>query len=258
LNCNEVRTLLQAYMDDEVDLSTSLEIGKHLENCSTCDREYQSSQALRRAVASGTLYHRAPVELQKRVRSVVRQESRAEAPLRSRPWSLLGVAAGLALVALITWGLLNSQARSSQSNLLAQEVLSSSMRSLIAGPLTDVQSSDQHTVKPWFAGKLDFSPTVQDYATQGFPLAGGRLDYVDNRPVAALVYRHQQHVINLYTWPAPGTAIARPQEHNFQGYNVFSWIQNGMTYWAVSDMDAGELRQFAKLIQDSPGPAPSP
>jgi anti-sigma factor (TIGR02949 family) len=258
LNCNEVRTLLQAYIDDELDLSSSMEIGKHLENCANCDREYQSAQALRQAVASAALYYWAPADLQKRVRSVVRQESRAETPSRLLPWSLLGVAAGLALVALIAWGLINSQARSSQSSLLAQEVLSSSMRSLIAGPLTDVQSSDQHTVKPWFAGKLDFSPSVQDYAAQGFPLAGGRLDYVDNRPVAALVYRHQQHVINLYTWPSSGTANAPLQEHNFQGYNVFSWIQNGMSYWAVSDMDAGELQQFAKLIQDSPAPTPSP
>lgn len=252
MNCEDVRTLMQPYIDGELDLTSSLEVEGHLDACADCGRAYRSQQALHAAFGANAPYYPAPAELRKRVQSAVRQEGKAAGSSHAASWSLLGIAAALALVAIILWGVTRSQSASSQNSLVAQEVLSSSMRSLIAGPLTDVQSSDQHTVKPWFAGKLDFSPSVQDFAAQGFALVGGRLDYLDGRPVAGLVYRHQQHVINLYTWPAAGGANAQVQEQNYQGYNVFHWTENGMAYWAVSDMDAGELRQFAHLVQRPP------
>jgi anti-sigma factor RsiW len=250
LNCETARTLTHPYIDGELDLTQSLEIEGHLAECAACNHAYQSQQVLRQALSAGPLYYRAPAGLHKRVMTTVRQENRSTAP-RSLPRSWLGVAAALVLIAVIGWGLTRNQALSTQRDLVADEVLSSSMRSLIAGPLIDIQSSDQHTVKPWFAGKLDFSPSVPDFAGQGFPLAGGRLDYVDNRPVAALVYRHQQHVINLYTWPTPGSTNPSVQEQKRQGYQLFGWTQDGMTCWAVSDMDAGELRQFVQLMRQS-------
>jgi anti-sigma factor RsiW len=163
------------------------------------------------------------------------------------PVGLLGLAA-LLLVAAVAWGAWRAQTVTRSNDLVAEEALSSSMRSLIAGPLTDVASSDRHTVKPWFAGKLDYSPVVVDLAAQGFPLQGGRLDYLGGRPVAALVYGHGQHVINLYTWSSAGSADSAPQSQSYQGYNVLHWTQAGMAYWAVSDMDTAELRQFAGLL----------
>lgn len=250
MNCDDARILVHAYLDGELDLTKSLELEGHMEECVACAQEYRGLQALERGIGDGSLYYRVPAGLRKRVQAAVRRESQAAAPRHLPPWSVPGLVAALTIVAVIAWSLAGNLAISPRNNLVAQEVLSSSMRSLIAGPLMDVESSDQHTVKPWFAGKLDFSPTVPDLASQGFPLAGGRLDYVNNRPVAALVYRHGQHVINLYSWPSvSGTEPLK--KYNVQGYNIFSWTQGGMTYWAVSDMDAGELRQFVQLIQDS-------
>jgi anti-sigma factor RsiW len=261
-------------MDDELDLTGSLNVERHLAECADCQREYENEQALRQAITDGALYYRAPAALRRRVQAAVRQEDRAPglaqspAPTQQHPapawarvtrpnlsstWLLpgrwLGLAAALVLVAFLGWGLGRYQSNTAQPDTIGQEVLASSLRSMMAGPLTDVQSSDQHTVKPWFAGKLDFSPAVRDFTAQGFPLAGGRLDYIGSRPVAALVYRHQQHVINLYTWPAPGAADTPVQQHDYQGYHVFSWTQDGMNYWAVSDMDAGELEQFSQLVR---------
>jgi anti-sigma factor RsiW len=133
---------------------------------------------------------------------------------------------------------------------ITQEIISGHVRSLMADHLTDVASSDQHTVKPWFNGKLDFSPPVKDLSDHGFPLVGGRLDYLENRPVAALVYRHRKHFINLFIWPsAHGSDIGKKTLAS-DGYNLIHWEESGMVYWAVSDLNIGELQEFAQLIQN--------
>jgi anti-sigma factor RsiW len=280
LNCNEARPLVQAYVDDELDLTGSLDVERHVAECAVCRHEYEGQWALRQALTDAPLYYQAPAELRRRVQAAVHQEERTAVSGRARSlagtqagnsvlardrsamsgrdsvlaprgllYRWLGLAAALILVACLGWGVGRYQASTAQPDTIGQEVLASSLRSMMAGPLTDVQSSDQHTVKPWFAGKLDFSPTVRDFTVQGFPLTGGRLDYIGSRPVAALVYRHQQHVINLYTWPAQAAADTPVQQHGYQGYHVFSWTQGGMNYWAASDMDAGELEQFAQLVR---------
>src|SRR5262249_53888512 len=154
-----------------------------------------------------------------------------------------------ACIAILAWGLGRLWPTPAADDRLGQEVLASHVRSLMVNHLADVASSDRHTVKPWFDGKLDFSPVVEDQTNQGFHLTGGRLDYLDNRPVAALVYRRQQHVINLFIWPAPEDAYETPTALTRQGYNLVHWASAGMTYWAVSDLNSDELQEFVHLIQ---------
>ena len=126
------------------------------------------------------------------------------------------------------------------------ELVADHIRALQPGHLTDVLSSDQHTVKPWFDGRIDYSPPVKDFAGEGFPLIGGRLDYVHDRPVAVLVYRRDKHLIDLYVWPEQGPASA-PVTDAHNGYNIVSWTEGGMAFHAVSDVEATQLRDFVEL-----------
>ena len=198
-------------------------------------------------IARDATYYRAPDALRTRIRASIAAQAREQ----ERPmwWRWGGMAAAFATVALVSWNVAFLQARNSfDEERLAGEVTSAHVRSLMApGHLNDVISTDQHTVKPWFNGKLDFAPPVRDLADAGFPLAGGRLDYIAGRPVAALVYKHRLHTVNLFVWPANGAADAPPRRSSRDGYSVVRWVRGGMRYWAVSDIPADELETFAKL-----------
>lgn len=177
-------------------------------------------------------------------------------PLRRRlamPWRPLALAASFVLAVVLSSGTTWYVTASGQQAQLAQEVVASHVRSLQADHLTDVASSDQHTVKPWFDGKLDLAPPVVDLKAEGFPLVGGRLDYFDGHPVAALVYRYKQHVINLFVWtPRSGAAAPRPPAE-IQGYHLRQWRHGEFTFWAVSDLEGDALDEFVKQIRSTTG-----
>jgi anti-sigma factor RsiW len=252
LSCQETRGLIDGYMDTELDLVKSLEIEKHLRECQACARVYESQLRLRSAIKDSALYFKAPAKLHKRIQSSLREEGQTKAPQRAWQWRWLTLGASLAFVALIVlfiWKVGFQPGSSPEENLLAQEIVSNHVRSLMVDHLIDVQSSDQHTVKPWFDGKLDFSPPVTDLTAQGFSLIGGRLEYLENRAVAAVVYQRRQHFINLFIWPATQHAETTERTVTRQGYNLIYWNKSGMTYWAVSDINASELQEFVRLVQ---------
>ena len=169
----------------------------------------------------------------------------------SKPWflSFQPIAASFVfgLVVTTVWFTQFSN-NSFNDEILIQEVVSGHVRSMMANHLSDVVSTDQHTVKPWFAGKLDFSPIVKNLAESGFPLIGGRLDYIGSRPVAALNYRHNQHLINVFEWPAGVNENPTPKLIARRGYQLYRWTKNGMNYWAISELNAVELQVFVGLL----------
>ncbi|HMG34578.1 MAG TPA: anti-sigma factor [Blastocatellia bacterium] len=245
MNCEEMQDLMHAYVDRELDLIRSLELEHHLGDCDACSEELAGIRRLRSQI--GFLYQMPQPSLERRVRSAVRKADRSSQP----GWfsvRALAVAAAALFVAVIGLGVLRFTTASRANDVLASEVVASHVRSMMADHLTDVSSSDQHTVKPWFGGKLDFSPVVSDFANEGFPLVGGRLDYLDGRPVAALVYKRRQHYINLFVWPS--SAESESADHRSrQGFNVVHWGSSGMSWWAVSDLNESELQQFADLAK---------
>jgi anti-sigma factor RsiW len=241
---------MDAYLDSELAGKDALEMEKHIAGCADCTRLTADRKALRAAIAAHAPRVRAPDALRARVKSSLRAAvDDPGLPLRrsawTRSWRPLAVAASLVVVAVGSWRLALRQA---EANRIADDVLTSHVRSLMPGHLTDVPSSDQHTVKPWFNGRLDFSPPVDDFAAQGYPLIGGRLDYVNGRGVAALVYGRRRHVINVFVWPGSNPiTLARPADR--QGYHTVVWRSREYVYWAVSDVATPELEAFAGLIQ---------
>lgn len=253
MNCKDAQNLLQAYADQELDLLNSLEMDQHLGSCPACAQALRDILSLRSALRTEAPYHQPGAELRKRVHAALTNADKAEARPRTparRIW--LNAGAAIAAAVVLTWTLVPLLSNRTADDRIAGEVISDHVRSLMADHLTDVASSDQHTVKPWFSGKLDFSPPVENFVPQGYPLVGGRLDYLGNKTVAALVYRHRQHYINLFVWPADAEAAATPKELSRQGYQVIHWTQSGMHFWIVSELNQDELRQFASLVRHLP------
>ncbi len=254
MSCQLTQEFIHAYVDGELDLARSLEVEQHMEQCEVCAIAYRNQTALRSAFKDSSLYYSAPARLEKRIRSSLRREAKSEVGHRWFGWGWLQVGVALAcvlLMALVVWQAVPGL-RPSGDELLAQEMVSNHVRSLqLESHRTDVISSDQHTVKPWFDGKLDFAPPVKDFSSQGFPLIGGRLEYLNNRAVAALIYQRQKHYINLYIWPAEQSNTASEVGTKRQGYNLLHWTNSGMTYWAISDLNGVELHEFARLVQEA-------
>ncbi len=248
--CEEVRPLVHAYVDGELGLAESLNVEAHLKGCAACAREQANVLAVRAVFSNGALYHAAPARLERRVRAAVRGAHRAEYgrgfALGYLGWAGAATAAVL-LLAIIVKGVLPF---GQPNDLTVREVVNDHLRSLTQNHLTDVLSSNQHTVKPWFDGRLDFAPPVADFSAQGFPLVGGRIDYLDNRPAAAVVYRRRQHIINLFILPDEHARDTLPVTQVRAGYNVVDWTKSGIMYWAVSSLNAAELQKFAQLVRE--------
>ena len=249
MKCDDSGELLDSYVDGELDLVNHLQIEQHLKECADCAQAHNNLVALRSAIADDSFYYQAPGDLRARLRTSLKAtepESRRASIWKWKWIPVLAVASVLVAVMLAALTLV----RPSQTNedLVAKEVVSAHIRSMMPGHLMDVPSTDQHTVKPWFDGKLDFAPPVTDLSAQGFPLTGGRLDYVDGRPVAALVYGRRLHVINLFIFPTQ-ERDAQNRVLDRQGYNVIHWNKAGMSFWAVSDVNVGDLQEFSTAVQ---------
>jgi len=246
MTCESVKSLSGAYLDDELDASLSAQVREHFAACQSCAEAYSQQIAMRAGIREHAPYFRAPAGLDERIRRAVRPGGSGSSPAGGRRrW--YAIAAAILVAVFAAWKTAQFVSPASIRNPTAQQVLSSHVRSLMATHLLDVPSSDRHTVKPWFNGKLDFSPDVKDFAARGFPLAGGRLDYIEGRPVAALVYQRRQHVINLFTWPA--AEDDGDGEFDGNGYHIVHWTHARMAWWAVSDVNTSELRQFENLYK---------
>ena len=284
MNCSDAKTLIHAYADGELGLESALEIERHLEQCADCARECAALAALSAALGDRALRFAAPDALRRRVGAALAGEAAAaaRAPWRLR-WlvgsgdggAMVGRTAGWAVagaaLAMLAMVMLNGSpglwrpfgngtlfGNGAEADVVAREVLTSHLRSLMPGHLMDVVSTDQHTVKPWFDGRIDFSPPVNDFAADGFRLVGGRLDYLDGRPVAALVYQRRKHIVNVFVWPAADGSQSAVGSTAHDGYNLLHWRRGGMNYWIASDLNAQETGDFARLLRGERGASAPP
>ena len=270
MNCEEAVKLMDGYLDGELDPITSQAIEQHLRDCGHCDQAYKTHGSLIHAIGNATPYFKASAELRERIQSSLRDETTEHAVrngvrgaqvlshkrqpeprsiLLETPWNWLGLAAAIIFGAIIALNVVPRFQRPGADQFLATQLIASHVRSLMASHLTDVASSDQHTVKPWLDTKLDFAPPVVDLSSEGFPLIGGRLDYLDNRPAAVLIYQRRKHFINLFVWPAESNATRSTKAISRQGYQLLHWVDSDFNYWAVSDVNANDLQTFKQEFE---------
>ncbi len=247
MGCDRIRALLPLLVDGALHQPRRFFVDRHVAGCPDCGSRLEELQSIQAMIRTKLPFHRAPPGLAARIGATLPREA---PPPHRRPWFRLpafgiaggGIAGAVAGVAL-TLVILQGPAREDAA---VKSVIGSHIRSLMAEHLTDVATSDQHTVKPWLSARLDVSPPVRDMAELGFPLLGGRLDYVDGHKGAAVVYRHAKHIINLFAWATPGRDAGFAEQAH-QGFNVVSWRRDGIAYYAVSDLNANELAAFARL-----------
>lgn len=250
MRCDEIRPRLDAYLDGELAERERALLRDHLAGCEDCGPEAAALERLRAGIRRSAPVYRAPAALRSQIRFALRRGATASAPaLRAPGW--LAYAASILLAVAVGSGGTLLIVGERQQDTIAAEVVDSHLRSLLGTHLTDVASSDQHTVKPWFAGRSDLSPPVVDLAAQGFPLAGGRLDLIAGKPVPALVYKRREHIINLFVLPATkgdlGQALTR------RGYTLRHWNEGDLGFWAVSDADPHELDAFERVFRAATG-----
>jgi anti-sigma factor RsiW len=247
MTCDEAEILLHALADGELDAGHAHEVEAHVATCPRCTAELAAIRQMHDAIAGADLKFTAPPQLARRIEAALPQPQRAAAP--TRRFVLRGFAMGSAVSGLAATGLVAVVLSKDDQQRIEAEIVSAHLRSLQAGHLTDVISTDQHTVKPWFNGRLDVSPPVIDLTAQGFTLIGGRLDYVDARAIGAVVYKRRQHVINLFVAQTSDTAQYTARMDTIQGFNIRRWGERGLKFWAVSDIGADELNEFGAKFE---------
>jgi anti-sigma factor RsiW len=240
MTCDEAKVLLHALIDGELDAGHAREIEAHTAGCAHCAARLVAYRELRQGLKGHKLRYAAPVALRNRIDRAV------PAPRvgTSRRSLLKGFALGSVMSAAAAVGVAVMIVGEDRSGRILNEAVSAHLRSLQGEHLVDVLSSDRHTVKPWFNGRIDLAPPVIDLTAQGFTLIGGRLDYIDGRPVAAIVYRRRVHVINLFVSEASGAESALTRSATVQGFNTLRWTDHGLRFIAISDINADELREF--------------
>jgi anti-sigma factor RsiW len=244
MTCDEAEILLHALVDGELDAGHAREVEAHLATCAKCAAAARDYREIRKAMAAAELSFTAPAELRRRIEASLPQ---AQAPTRRA--LLKGFAMGSAVSAIAASGLFAVILRGDDDARLQGEFVSAHLRSLQANHLTDVVSTDQHTVKPWFNGRIDVAPPVADLSSQGFALVGGRLDYIDGRPVGALIYRRRQHVINLFVAQSASAVNSPAKLETAQGFNIVRWSERGLNYWVISDLAREELTNFCEKFE---------
>lgn len=253
MNCAECEILLHALIDGELDAGHARDVEAHVATCAACSEKLNAFRLMRTAMAGANLKETAPPSLRSRIEVALpaptAQIIEARQFLRPTRRSFFGgFAAGAVLSGAVAASLVLTVFRGDREQMIADEVVSAHIRSLQPGHLMDVETSDQHTVKPWFDGKVDVAPPVIDLAAEGFTLLGGRLDYIDGEPVASVVYRRRKHIINLFVGQRLGSDHAYVSARTVQGYNVRHWSAQGLDFWAVSDLDPEELGEFVEKI----------
>ncbi|MDA9451930.1 MULTISPECIES: anti-sigma factor family protein [Bradyrhizobium] len=245
MTCDEARIMLHALLDGELDAGHAREVEAHIAGCPGCAAELAVQREMQRVLADTNLRYVAPTSLRNKIEASLPKPQ----PQPSRRSVLRGFAMGSAVSALAATGIVAIVLRQDDQQRILSEVVSAHLRSLQAGHLTDVVSTDQHTVKPWFNGKLDVAPPVIDLTAQGFTLVGGRLDYIDARAIGAVVYKRRQHVINLFVAQTSSTEHQPPKTQTMQGFNCRRWGERGLNFWAVSDIGADELAEFVDKFE---------
>ena len=263
MTCDEIVEMIDPFIDGELEPAAAQTVAAHVTSCAACAHQIGEARAMSRAIRDELPSLAAPGALRSRIVDAIRAPE-SGSPMSSaarHAWGQFWLAAAALYVVVGGAGWLlgvghgRSVAADGGVSGLRDAVVASHLRSLQANHLLDVPSSDRHTVKPWFDGKVDFSPPVTDLVAQGFPLIGGRLDYVGGHPVAALVYGRARHVINLFLWPTTTNETVDAPATTVRGYHVQHWVRDGMTYWAVSDVAEPDLQTFASLVQNAGQPA---
>ncbi len=267
MNCADCETLIHALIDGELDAGHARDVEAHLATCPGCTEKFKTFRAMHETMAAADLKDKAPAALRSRVEAMLPKPATQASAEIVRPKQFIqpsrrsffgGLAVGTALSTAIAATLVIGVFRTDRDRSVADEVVSAHIRSLQPGHLMDVETSDQHTVKPWFDGKVDVAPPVIDLTAEGFTLLGGRLDYIDGEPVASVVYKRRKHVINLFVAQRLGTTHPNVTDRTIQGYNVRHWSAGGLDFWAVSDLDPSELDEFVQKISAAlHGGAPS-
>jgi anti-sigma factor RsiW len=249
MRCDEARVRLDGFHDDELTPEEFADVEAHIAECAACSQAYETLRKTSHRLQEGLVHYPAPDVLKARIHSALVRDGERDARLTSAPprWLRLA-AAGLTIAIASSAGTYAAMRPRAASQSIANEVLTSHIRSLMPNHLIDVASNDQHNVKPWFNGRMDLSPQVPALDSSGFILAGGRLDFLAGHRVAVVVYMRRQHVINMYSWPEPGLDAPEAMSTT-NGYHLFRWRRTGVAYWAVSDLNSPELSQFVTLFQ---------